>query len=183
MFGEKDYQQLAIIRRMVRDLDSPIEIVGVPTVREPDGLAMSSRNAYLSPDERRARAAAVARALRGARAAAAGERDAAAIVAARARLAPSDDCIDYIELVDDESVSRFCVVIRTGRAVLAVAAFIGRTWLDSDNVSIGFEPLSRRRRRPASASDFGPGDGPQARRSAAATASPGRRGSVPPPRR
>ncbi|MEW6353361.1 MAG: pantoate--beta-alanine ligase [Pseudomonadota bacterium] len=66
LFGEKDYQQLQIVRRMTTDLNMPVEIVGVPTVREPDGLAMSSRNAYLNTDERR-RAAALYQALRHAR--------------------------------------------------------------------------------------------------------------------
>jgi pantoate--beta-alanine ligase len=132
LFGEKDYQQLAIIRRMVIDLDMGIEIVGVPTVREPDDLAMSSRNAYLSPAER-ARALSLSRALFAARAAAAaGERDAAALVA-RARAALDVDRIDYIELVDAVSLQAASNFDRP--TVLAVAAFIGRTRL-IDNVAI-----------------------------------------------
>ena len=134
LFGEKDYQQLAIIRRMVIDLDMGIEIVGVPTVREPDGLAMSSRNAYLSPAER-ARALSLSRALFAARdAAAAGARDAAAIVA-RARAALDVDRIDYIELVDAVSLEAASAFDRP--AVLAVAAFVGRTRL-IDNVAIAW---------------------------------------------
>jgi pantoate--beta-alanine ligase len=132
LFGEKDYQQLAIVRRMVRDLDMGIEIVGVPIVREPDGLAMSSRNAYLSPVER-GRALSLSRALFAARdAAAAGERDAAAVVAG-ARAALDVDRVDYVDLVDAESLQPVTDFARP--AVLAVAAFVGRTRL-IDNVRV-----------------------------------------------
>jgi pantoate--beta-alanine ligase len=132
LFGEKDYQQLAIVRRMVRDLDMGIEIVGVPIVREPDGLAMSSRNAYLSPVER-GRALSLSRALFAARdAAAAGERDAAAVVAG-ARAALDVDRVDYVDLVDAESLQPVTDFARP--AVLAVAAFVGRTRL-IDNVLV-----------------------------------------------
>jgi pantoate--beta-alanine ligase len=132
LFGEKDYQQLAIVRRMVTDLDMGIEIVGVPTVREADGLAMSSRNAYLSPAER-ARALSLSRALFAARdAVAAGARDGTAVVT-RARAALDVDRIDYVELVDAESLRTVTEIDRP--AVLAVAAFVGRTRL-IDNVRV-----------------------------------------------
>jgi pantoate--beta-alanine ligase len=132
LFGEKDYQQLAIVRRMVTDLDMGIEIVGVPTVREADGLAMSSRNAYLSPAER-ARALSLSRALFAARdAVAAGARDGTAVVS-RARAALDVDRIDYVELVDAESLRTVTEIDRP--AVLAVAAFVGRTRL-IDNVRV-----------------------------------------------
>jgi pantoate--beta-alanine ligase len=133
LFGEKDYQQLAVIRRMVADLDMGIEIVGVPTVREPDGLARSSRNAYLTPGERE-RALSLSRGLIAARALAqAGELEAGALFeAARARL--DLDRLDYLALADAETLEPVARLERP--AVLAVAGFIGRTRL-IDNVRIG----------------------------------------------
>jgi len=135
VFGEKDFQQLAIIRRMVRDLDMPVEIVSLPTVREADGLAMSSRNKYLSPDERQ-RATALSRALFAARAAcAAGETDPTKLVAGvTAALRDQVTRIDYVELRDAETLQPLVVVDRP--AVMAVAAFVGRTRL-IDNVRFG----------------------------------------------
>lgn len=132
IFGEKDFQQLAVIRRMTLDLNLGIEIVGLPTVREPDGLAMSSRNAYLSPPER-TRALALSRGLSAARAAAGqGEKQAAALLAkARAEIAPAVDTIDYLELRDAASLAPVEVVDRP--VVMLVAAFVGATRL-IDNV-------------------------------------------------
>jgi pantoate--beta-alanine ligase len=132
VFGEKDFQQLAIVRRMVADLAMPIEIVGVPTVREADGLAMSSRNAYLSPEERR-RALSLSRALFGARdSAAAGVRE-AALLLREARTGLDVDKVDYLELCDASTLVPITAVDRP--AVLLVAAFVGRTRL-IDNVRI-----------------------------------------------
>jgi len=136
VFGQKDFQQLAVIRRMVRDLDFGIEVVGVPILREPDGLAMSSRNAYLSPDER-TQATSLSRGLRAAAALhASGERAAPALVAA-AR-APIDAAplarIDYVELRDADTLAE--IDAARAPAVLAMAVFLGRTRL-IDNVVLG----------------------------------------------
>jgi pantoate--beta-alanine ligase len=133
VFGEKDYQQLAIIRRMVRDLDFDIEIASVPIVREPDGLAMSSRNAYLSPEQRRS-ALALSRGLAAAEAAVkSGERDAAKIVAAaRAQLEAAQLRIDYAELRD--AVELTDVTTLAAPCVLAIAAFVGTTRLIDNRV-------------------------------------------------
>jgi pantoate--beta-alanine ligase len=133
VFGEKDFQQLAIVRRMVADLSMPIEIVGIPTVREPDGLAMSSRNAYLSPDERR-RALSLSRALFGARDRAAGGIRESALLLQEARDLLDVDKLDYLELCDASTLIPIVNVDRP--AVLLVAGFIGRTRL-IDNVRLG----------------------------------------------
>jgi pantoate--beta-alanine ligase len=129
IFGEKDYQQLAVIRRMVADLDMSIEIVGLPTVREPDGLAMSSRNQYLSAEERQ-RALALSRGLTAARVLFdAGERDAAKLIAAaEAEIAPAATRVDYVELRDATTLAPIPEHV-IGPAVLAVAAFVGTTRL------------------------------------------------------
>ena len=129
VFGEKDFQQLAIIRRMVRDLNFPIEIIGAPTVREADGLACSSRNRYLSPAERE-QAPVLQRALREARRlTASGERPAQAILeTARKVIAAAPLArIDYLELVNAETLQPISVV--GPHSLIAVAAFFGQTRL------------------------------------------------------
>ncbi|MFI9552422.1 pantoate--beta-alanine ligase [Nonomuraea endophytica] len=124
VFGQKDAQQLAMIRRMAADLDLPIEIAGIPTVREPDGLAMSSRNRYLSPGERQT-ALALSRAL----SAGAAEFTPARIkAAARAVLDGADLALDYLVLVDPATFAEVGESY-TGEAVLAVAAKVGSTRL------------------------------------------------------
>ncbi len=134
LFGEKDYQQLAVIRQMVRDLDLGVEIVGVPTQRDADGLALSSRNLYLS-DEERAAARALPRALgEAAQAIVGGAPAGEAIERARARLAAAGfDPIDYVELRDAGTLAPLAVLDR--RARLLAAAHIGRTRL-IDNLAV-----------------------------------------------
>jgi pantoate--beta-alanine ligase len=134
VFGEKDYQQLAIIRRMVRDLDFDIEIHSVPIVRESDGLALSSRNAYLSAEQRRS-ALALSKALAAAETAfKAGERDAHKLLAAARTVLASEAgvAIDYVELRDADELTTIDTVAR--RSVLAVAAFAGTTRLIDNRV-------------------------------------------------
>jgi len=137
-FGQKDAQQAIVIRRMVRDLDMPVEIVVAPTVREADGLALSSRNAYLSPGERE-RAPALHRALEAAdEAVMAGERSAAAVLAAaRRELDEAGVEPEYLEL---RSASDLRPVEHVnGSTLLAVAARLGRARL-IDNKVLGGTP-------------------------------------------
>jgi pantoate--beta-alanine ligase len=130
-FGQKDAQQVAVLRRMVRDLDVPVVLEVVPTVREPDGLAMSSRNRRLAPDERD-RALALSRALQAAeRAVDAGERDAAAVErAARAAMGGLEP--EYLALVDPDSFSPVQQV--NGRVLVTVAARVGGTRLIDNTI-------------------------------------------------
>ena len=134
VFGEKDYQQLMVIRRFTRDLDIPVRVEGLPTVREADGLAMSSRNAYLSADER-ARAPELNRALTAAAAAlAAGAEVDGALTGIRGRIAEAGfGTIDYVELRDAETLEPVTAVIRPAR--LLAAAWMGKARL-IDNVPV-----------------------------------------------
>lgn len=136
VFGEKDYQQLAILRRMTRDLNFPIEIVGVPTVREQDGLAISSRNKYLDGQQRRD-ALCLSQALaRAGQSFQDGERDAERLVAlAKERLHESveAEAVDYVECVDPHSLDRLVgdkrhIDAQRG-AVLAMAVQVGKARL------------------------------------------------------
>ncbi len=141
-FGQKDYQQLAMIRRLARDLDMPVTVVGLPIVREPDGLAMSSRNAYLEADERRdarqlSRAiAAVDRAWRS------GQRDASSLrTLLRETLSAAPLVrVDYAEIVDPDDLAPLTGTVPDGRPPVAlVAAFLGSTRL-IDNRLLGADP-------------------------------------------
>ena len=134
IFGEKDYQQLAVIRRMVADLAIPVEIVGHPTIREPDGLALSSRNANLTTAERRM-APALNRALRDAAAAiGAGVAPAEALERARRDLTDAGFRVDYVELRDAETLGPVTDATAAPRRLLA-AAWLGKTRL-IDNLGV-----------------------------------------------
>ncbi len=132
-FGEKDAQQLAVVRRMVRDLNVPVTIVGVPTVREADGLALSSRNRRLRPDDR-PRALARYRALESAaRMIAAGQRDAATVKREAAATVPADPALrlDYLEIVDPDDMQPVSEI--DGPVLVAGALWVGDVRL-IDNV-------------------------------------------------
>ena len=128
-FGAKDAQQVLIIRRMAADLDLDLEIVTCPIVREPDGLALSSRNAYLDPEERKA-ALVLSTSLRWAeRSVAAGERDAARLAAGIRSVIEAEPLarIDYVEAVDPETLEPVAEV--RGEVLVALAVFFGSTRL------------------------------------------------------
>ncbi len=135
-FGQKDAQQAAVIRRMTRDLDFPIEIVVCPTLRAEDGLALSSRNTYLNPEERQA-ATVLIRALRRAESAhAQGERDAEALRRTMCAVIEAEPLarLQYVSCADVDSLEELAQV--QGKALLSMAVFVGRTRL-IDNLVIG----------------------------------------------
>ena len=135
-FGQKDAQQLAVVRRMVRDLNMNVQVVGCPIVREADGLAKSSRNAYLSADERQA-ALVLSRAVaEGQRLMQEGERSAAAVVGAMKELIEAEPAarIDYVEMVSWDGIQP--VQQADGPVLVAMAVYIGKTRL-IDNFIFG----------------------------------------------
>jgi pantoate--beta-alanine ligase len=141
LFGQKDAQQLMAVRRMVRDLDVEVEVVAVPTVRDPDGLAMSSRNAYLSADERR-RALVLSRAVAAAQRAATDGATADDVrTAAHAELADAEVDVEYAVLVDPFT-AQDVPQDHAGAAVFALAARVGSTRLiDNAPLVLGTHPL------------------------------------------
>jgi pantoate--beta-alanine ligase len=141
VFGRKDYQQLRVVERLARDLLLPVEVVGHPTVREPDGLAMSSRNAYLGP-EHRTRARRIPLGLSAAvRAFGGGERGAGELCRiVREAIEPAADSIDYVDVADTATLAVFEPGQRVGeRALVALAARVGPARL-IDNVVLGEDP-------------------------------------------
>ena len=128
-FGQKDAQQLAVIRRMVRDLNFPLQIVGCPIVREEDGLAKSSRNTYLSPEERKAAVILHKGLEKGEEMVRAGERDAGKVKKAICDIIESEPLakIDYVDIVDFDNIQEKEVL--EGSVLAAVAVYIGKTRL------------------------------------------------------
>lgn len=134
-FGQKDAAQVAVLKHMVRDLNFRVEIVVCPIVREPDGLAMSSRNAYLDPQQRRQALVLHRSLLRAQKLVEAGERNAAKVIAAaQQELAAEPGArLDYFEIVDPETLDPMVEV--SGGALAAVAAYMGNTRL-IDNLQL-----------------------------------------------
>jgi pantoate--beta-alanine ligase len=138
LFGEKDYQQLQVIKRVVRDLDIPVEIIGAPTARAEDGLALSSRNAYLNPEERAA-AVALPNAMKAAAQAVAegGRIDEAEAAAKTAILAAGFRQVDYVDIREAGDLSRLGPgLIGDAAGRILVAAWLGKTRL-IDNMNVG----------------------------------------------
>lgn len=128
-FGKKDAQQLAVIRHMAEDLNMDIELVGCPIVREPDGLAKSSRNTYLSPEERKAALVLSKAIFRGMELVRSGERNSAAVTGAMKKLIEAEPLarIDYVKLVDAATMQQIPAIDRP--ALCAIAVYIGKTRL------------------------------------------------------
>ena len=128
-FGQKDAQQLAVIRRMVRDLDMDIQIVGCPIIREPDGLAKSSRNTYLNEEERKAALVLSKAVFHGQDMMEKGERDAGTILSSMKKLIEAEPLakIDYVEMVDADTMAPLAKA--QGRVLTAMAVYIGSTRL------------------------------------------------------
>ncbi len=135
-FGQKDAQQAIVIRRMVQDLNYPLEIVVCPTVREPDGLAMSSRNTYLNPEERRAATVLYRALMAAAEAFERGEREAEALREVMRRVLAQEPLArpQYVSVADPETLQELEGPVE--RALLSMAVFIGKTRL-IDNVVVG----------------------------------------------
>lgn len=134
-FGQKDAQQLAVIRRMVRDLNFDLEVVGCPIVREKDGLAMSSRNTYLSEEERKAALILHKSLMLGQEMAGRGERDAAKIKAAIIQNIETEPLarVDYVEIVNPDTMENIGQM--EGDALIAMAVYIGKTRLIDNMIS------------------------------------------------
>jgi pantoate--beta-alanine ligase len=140
VFGEKDFQQLAVVTQMVRDLDLPLQIVALPTVREADGLAMSSRNAYLSPQERAAAPTLYRVITQVAEAAASGDVIAAAIAGCKAELEAAGFKVDYLDVRDAATLAPLSGD-PDGPLRVLVAAWLGKTRL-IDNIGVA-HPMHR----------------------------------------